>query len=158
MVLQDILNGIVPMILDLAAVMKAVLGSASFHIAPLKKVYDDYQKAQMDLQVRQGQIGALSSVPMVLTMAASLLAILVPDISSSFRVFMGGTAVVLIVLFIVIRIRMAKSFPLKRKELEDKYRKEFVCPNPVCHRYLALRYDDLLDKKVCPHCKCRLEE
>lgn len=145
--------------LDVAAVVKTVIGTPTYHIAPLRDVYDNYQKELMDMQIKQGKFGAISSLPMILSMGSGVLVTVVPGINPAVRTTLIIIAVSLMIIFICLRMKTASSNPQKRKELDDNFHKNYVCPNPGCkHFFGSMRPDELLTNKTCPWCKSKLVE
>lgn len=145
--------------LDLAAVLKIVIGAQTYHIAPLRVIYDNYQKELMNMQIHQGKIGAVSSLPMILTMGSGVLVSIIPGISQHVKTALIIVAVILMIVFICLRMKSASSNPQKRKELDDEFHKNYVCPNPNCKHFLgSMRPDELLTNNACPFCKSKLVE
>lgn len=138
--------------LDIENIVKAYLIKKEWHIAHLQKIYDDYYQAKLDIQVKQGKLGALSALPGILSMASIGLAI----VSDKVRIPMIIIAAFLAVIFVIIRIKNASNTPLKIKQLDDQFREQYVCPNPACGRFLGTTpYKELLRNKACPYCKSR---
>lgn len=145
--------------LDIAAVLKLVIGVPTYHIAPLREIYDNYQKELMNMQIKQGKMGAMSSLPMILSMGSGVLVSVIPGINPAVRTILILIAVSLMILFIYLRLKTASSNPQKRKELDDEFHKKYVCPNPNCrHFFGTMRPDELLTNKTCPWCKSKLAE
>lgn len=145
--------------LDIAAVLKLVIGAPTYHIAPLREVYDNYQKELIDMQVKQGKMGAMSSLPMILSMGSGVLVSIVPGIDPAIRTILIVIAVSLMILFIYLRLKSASSNPQRRKELDDDFHKNYVCPNPNCKHFLGtMRPDELITNKTCPWCKSKFVE
>lgn len=144
---------------DIKAVLKTVIGAPSYHIAPLREIYDNYQKELIRMQIRQGKIGALSSIPMILSMGSGVLVSVIPGINPEIRTVLIVFAVLLMLLFICLRLKIASTTPHKRKELDDNFHRDYVCPNPECrHSFGNMRPDDLITNKTCPWCKSKLVE
>lgn len=145
--------------LDIAAVLKLVMGAPTYHVAPLREVYDTYQKELIDMQIKQGKMGAMSSLPMTLSMFSTVLLSIIPGIPPLVRTILLIISVSLMVLFIYLRLKSASSNPQKRKELDDDFHRKYVCPNPDCkHFFGTMRPDELVTNKTCPWCKSKLVE
>ena len=141
--------------LDVRALLKAVAAGQDYSICHLEKVYDDYQKEKLDLQIRQGKFNAISALPGVLSMTSIGLAVFIPNA----RVVMIVVAAVFALAFAFIRYKNASKIPLKTREIEDRFREKYVCPNPVCNHFLgAVPYKELLKNHHCPYCKCKFSE
>lgn len=141
--------------LDLEPIVKAFASKQEWHIAHLEKVYDAYNQAKLDNQVRQGKLGAASALPGVLSMASIGLAFVIPEA----RVVMIVIAALLALLFALVRINNASKNPLKMKRLDEEFRERYVCPNPACNHFLgATPYKELLKNRACPFCKGKFIE
>ena len=130
----------------------------SYHIAHLKRVQEDYQNAKQEMQIRQGRLNSLSTLPGILSMGSMAL-FFGSENGSHLRQPCLIAAVVFMVLFGVIRWISAASTPRKNKELENEYRAHYRCPNPACGHFLGqMHYDELLNGRTCPYCKAKYEE
>lgn len=137
--------------LDLSAVVRLFSGNAPKDATGLRAVYEKYQKDLMEVQVRQGKFNALSSLPMLFSMASGILAAYVEEA----RYIGIALAIVFIVGFAILRYKMASSAPRQRKELDDKFHRDYACPS--CGQFLgSLRPDDLAKRGCCPYCKAKL--
>jgi len=68
-------------------------------------------------------------------------------------------AVCLLVVLLVIRLRAGKNAPKKRREREEKYRTEYVCPVPTCKKHFGMTpYKELLEQHKCPYCRNKFVE
>jgi len=143
--------------LELSTIVKAFSAQQTYHIAPLKNVYDNYNKVKLDNQIRQGKLNALSALPGVLSMSSMILAICLNN--EGIRVVMIVLAAVFAVGVVIIRMKNSSNNPLKMKQLEDDYHDSYVCPNPSCRHFLgAMQYKDLLKNGACPYCKAKYVE
>lgn len=150
--------------LDVAAVIKAfkapanaqnnnssaASGVKSYDISSLKRVWDDYTQAKLNIQIRERKIGALSAIPGVLTMASVPLAVTMPGLRGLFV----AVAVCGAITFAVIRIKSAANVPLIQKELDEKFQDTYVCPH--CSHFLGnQRFELILRNGSCPWCKSK---
>ena len=134
---------------------KAVLNRLSKAIGHLEKVYQDYQQEKLDLQIRQGKLNAISALPGILSMTSIGLAVFLPNA----RLVMIVIAAVFALVFAFVRYKNASKVPLKTREIEDRFREKYICPNPVCNHFLgAVPYKELLKNRHCPYCKCKFSE
>lgn len=152
--------------LDVTAVIKAFKTPAStpsnnssaapnvksYNISSLKRVWNDYTQAKLDIQIRERKIGALSAVPGVLSMISIAMAF-IPGLRGIFITI----AAVFAVTFAVIRIKSAANVPLIQKELDEKFQDTYVCPH--CSHFLGnQRYELVLRNGGCPWCKSKFTE
>ena len=141
--------------LDIRVLLKAVAAGQVYSIGRLEKVYEDYQQEKLDLQIRQGKLNAISALPGVLSMTSIGLAVFIPTA----RMVMIVVAAVFALVFALIRYKNASKVPLKTREIEDRFREKYICPNPVCNHFLgAVPYKELLKNHHCPYCKCKFSE
>ena len=141
--------------LDLRTILKAVANNQVYPIGHLDKVFQDYQQEKLDLQIRQGKLNAISALPGVLSMTSIGLAVFIPNA----RVVMIVVAAVFALVFALIRYKNASRVPLKTREIEDRFREKYICPNPACGHFLgATPYKELLKNRQCPYCKCKFSE
>ena len=148
--------------LDVASVIKAFDNSSSssskastvktYNIVPLKRIWNDYTQAKLDIQIRERKIGALSAIPGVLSMISIALAF-IPGLRGIFITIAGIGAVS----FAVIRVKSAENVPLMQKELDEKFQDNYVCPH--CSHFLGnQRYELILRNGGCPWCKSKFTE
>lgn len=142
-------------VLDLESIVKGIAAQQTWHIAHLEKIYNDYHQAKLDNQIKQGKLGALSALPGVLSMTSIGVATFVEGA----RLPMIVVAAVFAGAFAAIRIKNAKEVPLKLKKMDEDFKETFVCPNPICGRFLgSMSYKDLIKNRSCPYCKAKFTE
>lgn len=126
----------------------------SYDISHLKDVWEKYQQDKIDLQVRQSKSAAVQSVSGLLSMA-SIACGFIPGIPPFVRGILYGLAIILAVFFFIYRMRHAGENVLKLNGLEAQFRKDYVCPNPDCRRFLGnMPYEELIKQtKSCYLCK-----
>ena len=143
--------------LDLDAILKSIFTKQAYSIGHLKEVYDKFQKDKMDMQVKQGKMNAASMLPGIVS-TLSMLLMLVWQ-STLPRIILGTIAAGGLIFFFVYRARTAASNPKKVKELDEQFREEYVCPNPMCGHFLgATPYKELMKNKGCPYCRAKFKE
>ena len=141
--------------LDLESVIKAATSKQAYSIKHLKAVYEDYQQAKFDMQVKQGKLNALSALPGVLSMTSIGIAVFLPNA----RIIMIVVAALFALAFALIRYINASKVPLKSREIEDKFREKYVCPNPTCKHFLGFTpYNELMKNRSCPYCRSKFTE
>jgi len=143
--------------LDLESIVKGLSSNQSYSIAPLKEIYETYEKEKISFQVKQGRLNAISSLPIILTTVSGFLAFLLDG--QTVKVVFGLLAGLLLLTFFIIRWVLADKNPKMLKQREDTFREEYVCPNPACRRFLgATPYKELLKNKSCPYCRAKYKE
>lgn len=150
---------------DLSALLKVVVGGnskpaptpstaevKSYNILQLKRIWNDYTQAKLDIQIRERKIGALSAIPGVLSMISIALAF-IPGLRGIFITIAGIGALS----FAVIRVKSAANVPLIQKELDEKFQDTYICPH--CSHFLGnQRYELILRNGGCPWCKSKFTE
>lgn len=140
--------------LDLDTIVKAVSAKKDYSIAHLGKVYDDFQTAKMQMQIRERRFNAISRLSMIITPISLALALFWEKariIGLVFTVVFGAAIV-------VFSYKSAENGPKKHKELEDAFRDKYVCPNPACDRFLgSIPYKELMKTKACPFCHAKFK-
>lgn len=145
--------------LDLKEVLKAVddIIPKVYDISHLKVVWEKYQQDKLDLQIKQSRSAAIQSITGILSMF-SIACGFIPG-TEKIRPVLYGIAIVLAIIFFIYRLRHAGENVIQLKELDDQFRKDYVCPNPDCHHFLGyIPFDELVKQaKSCNVCKCLYE-
>lgn len=143
--------------LDLDTILKSFSSKQTYSIKHLKQIQEDYLGTKMEIQVKQGKINAASMLPGIISMFSMLLMVVWQNTLP--RIILGTIAVSGMVFFMVFRSRTAESNPKKMKEMEEKYRDTYICPNPACHHFLGQTpYKEVLKNRTCPYCKAKFTE
>lgn len=130
-------------------------GPKPYNISHLRKIWDDYSKAKLDLQIRDRNLNTISAIPGVFSMLSLLLSFF---IDGPFRVLFIVIALVIILFVLIIRI-MSTNAPLRQKELDEHFQDDYLCPNPQCNHFLGNRsYKLVLKDGCCPWCKSKYTE
>ena len=150
-------------LLSLAAIVNAfvnwgggggVQGGKTYSISHLEKVWNEYNQAKLDAQIKQAKENAISSVSGLFSMAA-ILAGFFPGVPMGVRIAIYGIAILLAVYFFYSRVRKASYYPMLYQEIDKKFHEDYVCPNPDCHHFFGYQpFDDLKKNKGCGYCKC----
>lgn len=133
-----------------------------YSISHLERVWDDYHEGDLALQKRQNAISLLSSIPLFFSMGAGALGGISgqmgwPDWVKGITLTMSLIA--LLVFIYGLYLRFTSHHIEKREELKDKLMRDYVCPNPKCHRFLNMQPFKLLKQnKKCPYCQCEWTE
>lgn len=143
--------------LDLAAILKTFTSGQTFHIAHLYYVYEGYHQGKIDYQVKQNRLNALSAIPGVISMSSIGLSFALDN--QVVRMVMIIIAAISALVFAAIRIKNAGKGPVFLKAMDERFHDEYVCPNPLCNRFLgSFQYKDLIRGKACPFCKAKYIE
>lgn len=143
--------------LDLAAILRVFTSGQAFHIAHLYHIYQGYHQGKIDYQVKQNRFNALSAIPGVLSMSSIGLSFAMND--QTIRMVMIIIAGLFGIVFAIIRIMNAGKGPNFLRAMDERFHDEYVCPNPLCGRFLgSWQYKDLIKGKACPFCKSKYIE
>ncbi len=132
-----------------------------FSIAFLKRVWDDYDRQLMELQMAERKKANMSRLGGILSMLGMLLAVLPSmtdkvNIPDWVRFSMIGLALIIGIYTFVSSIRASDSFAVKKHKLDDQLYVRYVCPNPKCHHFMGMQpFVVIRQNKVCPYCRCK---
>lgn len=129
----------------------------SYSIAPLRDVWEEYENIKLQTQIDDKRFQAISTITGVIMPLGMVMAI-IPGLEDLRFVFIC-ISVLLAIVFFTIRFRNSKNGPLKQKELNDNFRRSYICPNPKCKRFLGSQPFDELEKMIsCPYCKAKFRQ
>ena len=122
-------------------------------IRSLKKVWEDYEQANINLQIDERRFNTLRSVTGLITMVAIALSIATGG-KSPWYLALYGVAIAASLLFFVKAYRDASKMPQKRQELTKAFMRDYICPH--CGHFLGNQpYDILVQNDCCPYCKTK---
>lgn len=141
--------------LDWEVIMDLCINALNgYSLAHLRHIWERYDKEKLNMQITQSSFNAISSIPMILSVASGALSAM-PSLSGCASILRYSCGL-LLVLFFIIRIVNSSKLPLKQRELEQWFHQNYVCPNPKCRRFLGNQpYDDLVKNVGCPNCKAK---
>lgn len=123
-------------------------------IRPLKRVWEEYNQANIDLRKRQKNIGLLASVPIGITMLGGLLSGVAPDELKPFAYVF--TAIALVVMLYGFYRRFTDNSIEEQEEIKKSFQRRYVCPNPKCRHFMGFQdYEILIQSDACPYCKTK---
>lgn len=142
--------------IPISAILSALGGGEqeAVSIAHLEKVYNDFQQAKLDMQIRERKMNALSRFSGLIT-TAGLICALIPSLAS-IRVFSLVLAFVAGLVLSLVAFRDSTKTPNKIKEMADKFHDDYVCPK--CGKSFGnMYYSDLAKYVACPSCKIKFK-
>lgn len=120
-------------------------------IRPLKKVWDDYQRELLDLQIKEKRFGVLRSATGLITTLAIILSMFTGRDNPMFIILYAAAGLISAAFFIKAYMECSKT-PMKMQEIKDAFPNKYVCPN--CGHFLGqVSYDVLCQNSKCQHCK-----
>lgn len=130
----------------------------SVSIKHLKRVWDRYDRSLLKLQVQQQKAANQQKLQGIISQA-SILCVLIPSIIPSIpipgvvRVILVAAALALGVYFYIKGSRTGDSFVIKKRELDERFKEDYVCPR--CGYFFGFTsYENLEYKKNCPNPDC----
>lgn len=121
-------------------------------IRQLKKVWDEYNSANIEIRKRQKNIGLLSSIPIGITMLGGLLSGIAPDDLKPYAYVF--TAIALIVMLYGFYRRFTDNSIEEQEEIKKTFQRKYVCPK--CGHFMGFQdYDILTQSDACPYCKTK---
>ena len=121
-------------------------------IRPLKKVWDEYNNANIEIRKKQKNIGLLASVPIGITMFGGLLSGIASDELKPYAYVF--TAIALIVMLYGFYRRFTDNSIEEQEKIKKTFQRSYVCPK--CKHFLGFQdYDILIQSDSCPYCKTK---
>ena len=140
---------------DLPMILKDLIPKV-VDIRPLEKVWNDYNEKVRKLKIEQGRLNALSRVSGIFSMLAIASGLLLKGQDNYLYYWLYGAAILLTVGFTVVSYVNASRIPQKLEELDEQFMRDYVCPNPECHRFLGkIHYSVLSQNSCCQFCKVK---
>ena len=124
-------------------------------IHPLKRVWDEYNSANIEIRKRQKNIGLLASIPIGITMLGGLLSGVAPDDLKPFAYVF--TAIALIVMLYGFYRRFTDNSIEEQEEIKKTFQRRYICPK--CGHFMGFQdYDILTQSDACPYCKTKYQK
>lgn len=128
-----------------------------YSILPLKNVWEEYDRTKLAITTSSVKSANRQRLQGILSMFGMLVGF-IPGVPTTFRIVIIGAALLMAVYFFV---KGSVGDPVHKRlhDLDEDFRKRYVCPNPECHHYLGQTpYDVLRQNKSCVYCKCKYKE
>lgn len=120
-------------------------------ISHLEKVWIDYEKENISLQIKERKFNAIRSATGIFTMVAIALSIATGG-RSRWYIVLYGIAILASVIFFVKAYLDSSKIPQKRLDLTRQFQRDYVCPK-CKHSMGSQPYEFLVQNSCCPHCK-----
>lgn len=148
--------------LDIVTILKGLGGviPESYSIRHLEKIWDENHDTKLQIQIKEKKSAAIRSVTGVFSMSAIFCGF-IPGIADipALRVMLYSAGLLLAVYFFVVTYRSSSQLPKFLDDMDKKFHKDYVCPNPECHHFMGYQqYDDLKKMTSCPYCKAKYTE
>lgn len=145
-----------PAVLDAAGRIAAAFPAppAEYSLAPLRKVWEEYDRRVKAVRKRQRAVGLWSGVPVALSMLGGFLTGVAGDGMRPYMLAFTGAA--LVVLVVGLYLRFTDKSAEEIEKLTEKFQDEYACPNPDCRHFMGHQpYNVLKQNKSCPYCRCK---
>lgn len=130
----------------------------TYSILPLKRIWDEYNDAKLQFQIKERKSASIQSVVGIISML-SIACTFISGISITLRIVLYSIALVLAIYFFITRYKQSDKAPRFLADLDKKFHEEYVCPNPKCRRFLGYSpYSDLRKTKGCYQCNAKYTE
>lgn len=126
-------------------------------ITHLKKIWEEYDEEKLRISDKAAKSANKQKLQGLLSMSAMLIGC-IPGIDEIIRIIIIAAAF-LVGLYFFIKGSSDDTVQRKLHDLDEEFRKKYVCPNPECRHFLGqIPYDVLRQNSGCPHCKCKYKE
>lgn len=130
-------------------------------IRPLRKIWDDYHREKMKIQVQQGRFNAIKSLSGLLSMGAMAAMFFESNKGGasdgiSMRMVLYGIGALFTLVVLIISFVNASKIPEKQDAIDHRFRQRYICPNPKCRHFMGSQpYDVLAQGNSCPYCRAQ---
>ena len=149
--------------INLPHILKLIGYQPTFSIKHLRRVWERYDKAVLRLQLEDKKKQNQQKLQGIVSQV-SMLCVIIPSVMPSFpipswlRAVLVIGALVMGIYFYLKGNQTDDSFIVKKRELDEKFREDYVCPNPKCRNFLGfVSYDTIKSKKKCGSCNCNYQ-
>lgn len=123
-------------------------------VRPLKRVWEEYNNANIEIRKRQKNNGLLASVPMGFTMLGGVIG----SISDLNPMIKQGARFLAVIAFCILIYGLYKRFTDnsidEQEELKQQFQKRYTCPK--CGHFMGHEsYDILIQNESCRFCKAK---
>ena len=124
-------------------------------IRPLRRIWEEYNEANIEIRKRQKNIGLLASIPIGITMLGGLLAGIAPDELKPYAIVF--TVIALIVMLYGFYRRATDNSIEEQEEIKKTFQRKYICPK--CGHFMGFQdYDILSQGDACPYCKTKYKK
>lgn len=120
-------------------------------ISPLKLVWEEYERQNLKLQIKERKFNALRSATGLITMIAIVLS-LASGGRNKWYLMLYAIAIIISVAFFIKAYIDSSKLPQKRQDLSKQFQRDYVCPH--CGHFMGNQpFDILVQNGSCPYCK-----
>lgn len=147
--------------ISIKKILKLIGYERPYSIKHLKRVWERYDRSLLNIQLQQQKSQNQQRLQGILSQM-SMLCVLIPSVIPSIpipialRIILIIAALGLGIYFYIKGTRTDESFIIKKRELDEEFKEDYVCPK--CGRFFGFQsYDIIRLQKNCsnPDCKCK---
>ena len=133
----------------------------TFSLLPLEPIWKEYDETRLKYQLEEQRRANWRAGGGVLSLIGFALALIpIPKTwemanIGDYRVVFVVAAALVAIYFFIRGFDSSKSLVVRLRKLDEKFRKDYVCPNPKCKHFMGnIPYDVLRRNTKCPYCGC----
>ncbi|MBQ3740941.1 MAG: FHA domain-containing protein [Prevotella sp.] len=126
-------------------------------ISQLRYVWEDYNRANIEIRKRQKNLGLLASVPMLFTVAGSLFVYFTQENPQMKPLGIAFTVMAAVLMLIGFVRRFNDNSIDEQEALKKKLQHDYVCPK-CGHSFETRDYDTLLQDGSCRFCRAKFKQ
>lgn len=149
--------------INLAKILQLVGYHPTYSVKHLRRVWERYDKALLRLQLEERKKQNQQKLQGILSQA-SMVIVIIPSVMPNIPIAMWLRAVLVMcalalgIYFYMKGNKTDDSFIIKKRELDEQFKQDYVCPNPKCKRFIGFNsYDSLKSKNKCNMCSCNYQ-
>lgn len=121
-------------------------------IRPLKRVWEKYDKENLELDIAERKFNAARSATGIITMLAIACSIIIGH--SFIYILLYALAIGISVMFTVQAYKKSSEVPQLRREIKKCFEQDYTCPQ--CGHFMGYQgYNILTQNDACPYCKTK---
>lgn len=124
-------------------------------IRPLRSVWKDYEKQQLELQIAERKFNAARSAVGIITMLAIACSIILGH--TTIYLVLYALAIGISVAFAIQAYNKAQEVPRLQQDMKKRFQRNYVCPK--CGHFMGFQdYDIISQNEACPYCKTKYKK
>lgn len=149
--------------INLPKILKLIGYQPTYSIKHLRRVWERYDKALLRLQLEDKKKQNQQKLQGILSQV-SMLCVIIPSVMPTFPIPSWLRCVLVIgalamgIYFYLKGNKDDDSFIIKKRELDEQFKEDYLCPNPKCKHFLGFTpYDTIKSRKKCNQCNCNYQ-
>jgi hypothetical protein len=149
--------------INLSRILKLIGYQPTYSTKHLRRVWERYDKALLRLQLEDKKKQNQQKLQGILSQV-SMLCVIIPSVMPTFPIPSWLRCVLVIgalgmgIYFYLKGNQTDDSFIIKKRELDEQFKEDYLCPNPKCKTFLGFTpYDTLKSRKRCGQCNCNYQ-